>query len=38
MRLSGVNLGKWPTRVNVATVAGDPQETTFDALLAEASA
>ncbi len=38
VRLSGVNLGKWPTRVNASTVAGDPQATTFDALLAEASA
>ncbi len=38
VRASGVNLGKWPTQVSVATTAGDPQQTTFDAMLAEVSA
>jgi diguanylate cyclase (GGDEF)-like protein len=36
MRSSGVNLGKWPTAVTVGTATGDPAETTFDRLLAEA--
>ena len=27
------NLGKWPTTVRAGTAAGDPRETTFDALL-----
>lgn len=34
---SGVNLGKWPTVVQVRAVSGDPAVTTFDALLDEAS-
>ena len=33
---SGVHLGKWPTNVSVGVAAGDPRETTFDELLAEA--
>jgi diguanylate cyclase (GGDEF)-like protein len=36
MLSSGVNLGKWPTAVAVGTATGDPAETTFDRLLAEA--
>jgi diguanylate cyclase (GGDEF)-like protein len=38
VRISGVNLGKWPTTVTVRTAAGDPAETTFEALLTEALA
>jgi diguanylate cyclase (GGDEF)-like protein len=34
---SGVNLGKWPILVRVRAVAGDPAQTTFDALLEQAS-
>jgi diguanylate cyclase (GGDEF)-like protein len=37
VRRSGVNLGKWQTSVSVRTAAGDPGETTFDALLAQTS-
>jgi diguanylate cyclase (GGDEF)-like protein len=37
VRISGVNLGKWPTTVTVSTAAGSPAETTFDALVAEAT-
>lgn len=33
VRISGINLGKWPTTVRAGTAAGDPRETTFDALL-----
>lgn len=33
---TGVNLGKWPVEVTVATAADDPTQTTFDALLAQA--
>ncbi|MFY9921020.1 MAG: diguanylate cyclase, partial [Mycobacterium sp.] len=36
MQASGVNLGKWPTDVSVGIAAGDPRQTTFDQLLAEA--
>ncbi len=36
VRMSGVNLGKWPTTVRVGTSSGDPQVTTLDSLLAEA--
>jgi len=38
VRLSGVNLGKWPTQVTVQTSAGDPRTITFDELVAEALA
>jgi diguanylate cyclase (GGDEF)-like protein len=36
VRVSGINLGKWPTTVSVRTSSGDPRETTFDALVNEA--
>ena len=38
VRRTGVNLGRWPTTLKVGTAAGDPRETTFEALLAEAQA
>jgi len=38
VRLSGVNLGKWPTTVRTGSAAGDPRATTFELLLAEAAA
>ncbi len=38
VRLTGINLGRWPTTLKVGTAAGDPRETTFDELLAEAQA
>ena len=38
VRVSGVNLGKWPTQVTVQTSAGDPRSTTFDELVAQALA
>lgn len=37
VRIAGVNLGKWPTTVKVGTAAGDPQQTTFERLLADAA-
>ncbi|MDP1877614.1 MAG: GGDEF domain-containing protein [Actinomycetota bacterium] len=37
VRLTGVNLGKWPTTVSVGTAAGSPRDTTFEALLAQAT-
>jgi diguanylate cyclase (GGDEF)-like protein len=37
VRLTGVNLGKWSTMVRTGTAAGDPQSTTFELLLAEAT-
>jgi len=33
VRISGINLGKWPTQVTVLTAAGDPAVVTFDELL-----
>ena len=33
---TGINLGKRPLRLSVGTAAGDPRETTFEQLLAEA--
>ena len=38
VRRTGINLGRWPTTVRVGTAAGDPRETTFDNLVAEAIA
>jgi diguanylate cyclase (GGDEF)-like protein len=38
VRRTGINLGRWPTTVKVGTAAGDPRETTFDTLVAEAIA
>jgi diguanylate cyclase (GGDEF)-like protein len=38
VRVSGVNLGKWPTTVSVDSAAGAPSETTFDALVAQVRA
>lgn len=38
VRDSGINLGRWATTVSVGTSAGDPANTTFDSLLAEAKA
>jgi len=38
LRLTGVALGKWPITVRVGTAAGQPADTTFEALLAEAAA
>ncbi|MDI1289670.1 MAG: GGDEF domain-containing protein, partial [bacterium] len=37
VRVSGVNLGKWPTTVRIGVAAGDPRETTFDQLVADAA-
>lgn len=36
VRISGVNLGKWPTTVRIGVASGDPRTTTFDKLVAEA--
>ena len=38
VKVSGINLGRWPTTVSVGTSAGSPATTTFDALIAEAKA
>ncbi len=38
VRVSGVNLGKWPTQVRIGVAAGDPRTTTFDQIVAEATA
>jgi diguanylate cyclase (GGDEF)-like protein len=38
VRIAGVNLGRWPTTLKAGTAAGDPGQTTFDGLLAEAEA
>ena len=38
VKVSGINLGRWPTTVTVGTSAGAPSTTTFDALIAEAKA
>lgn len=38
VRVSGVNLGKWPTTVRIGVAAGDPRRTTFDQLVADATA
>jgi len=38
VRVSGVNLGKWPTHVRIGVAAGDPRTTTFDQIVAEATA
>ena len=37
VRVSGVNLGKWPTTVRIGVAAGDPRATTFDQLVSEAA-
>lgn len=37
VRLSGINLGRWPTTVKVGTAAGDPQHCTFEDLVNEAT-
>lgn len=36
VRLTGINLGRWPTTLKVGTSSGDPRVTTFDSLVAEA--
>ncbi len=36
VRISGVNLGKWPTTVRIGVSSGDPRVVTFDQLVAEA--
>lgn len=36
VRISGINLGRWPTTLTTGTVAGDPTKTTFNDLVAEA--
>lgn len=36
VRVSGINLGRWPTTVTVGTSAGSPTTTTFEALVADA--
>ncbi len=38
VRLTGVNLGKWPTTVRIGTSAGDPAVQTFEQLFVEAAA
>lgn len=38
VRLSGVNLGKYPTTVRIGVAAGDPRSTTFDHIVSEATA
>ena len=38
VRVSGVNLGKWPTAVRIGVAAGDPRVMTFDQLVSQAAA
>ena len=36
VQATGLNLGRWPTTVAVGTAAGDPTQTTFETLVAQA--
>lgn len=37
VRISGINLGRWPTTIRVGTAAGSPRQFTFDDLVSEAT-